>query len=218
MGELENLYQSVEVLKALKLPISIEQLERIDRLEKENGVKNRDDLKTYFYEQCFALYSNNIINIRQAKIRGEVIVAKPVLLLALIDGITENVFSNNKFELTDWLEERYTILMRKYTRSSQFSKVTGIENPFWHLKTDGFGTLQFRQAPKHETSPSRHWLKNNVEYAYFDEPLWIMLQNETWRMRLRDFIIDHKLTNDSWNGKMAAERLGFLIAALLLAA
>lgn len=69
------------------------------------------------------------MNIRQAKIRGEVIVAKPVLLLALIDGISENVFTDNAFELNDWLEDRYVTLMRNYMQNSQFTKVTGIENP-----------------------------------------------------------------------------------------
>ena len=49
-------------------------------------------LQFFDYEQCFAFYAKRILNIRQAKIRGEVIVAKPVLLLSLIDGISENVF------------------------------------------------------------------------------------------------------------------------------
>ena len=36
-------------------------------------------------------------------------------------------------------------------------------------------------------------------------------------MKLRDYIIEHKLTDDFWSGKMAAEELG-AIAALILAA
>jgi len=34
---------------------------------------------------------------------------------------------------------------------------------------------------------------------------------------LRDYIIEHKLTDDFWNGKMAVEGFGIL-AAILLAA
>ena len=122
-----------------------------------------------------------------------------------------------EFELSEWLESRYVMLMRKYTRSSQFSNVTGIENPFWHLATDGFWTLQYRIEPPNGNSPSKRWLKDNVEYAYFDESLWILLQNKVWRLKLRDYIVEHKLTDDSWFGKIAAEGLG-AIAALLLAA
>lgn len=177
------------------------------------------DYKTiqfFDYEQCFAFYAKRIMNIRQAKIHGEVIVAKPVLLLSLIDGISDNIFVDNEFGLTDWLEEHYLMLMKKYTNSSQFSNVTGIENPFWHLATDGFWTLQYRIAPPNGTSPSKRWLKDNVDYAYFDESLWILLQNKVWRAKLRDYIVEHKLTDDNWLGKMAAEGFG-AIATLLIA-
>ena len=44
-------------------------------------------LQFYNYEQCYAHYTRRIMSIRQAKIHGEIIVAKPVLILALIDGI-----------------------------------------------------------------------------------------------------------------------------------
>ena len=120
-------------------------------------------LQFFDYEHCFAYFAKRIMNIRQAKIRGEIIVAKPVLLLALIDGISENVFVGNEFGLTEWLEERYLTLMQKYTRSSQFSNITGIENPFWHLATDGFWNLQYRIEPSNSSSPSKAWLKSHQE-------------------------------------------------------
>ena len=61
------------------------------------------------------------------------------------------------------------------------------------------------------------WLKANVEFAFFDESLWILLQNKVWRMKLRDYIVEQKLSDVHWLGKIAAEGLG-AIAALLLAA
>ena len=91
----------------------------------------------YNYEQCYAHYTKRIMNIRQAKIHGERIVAKPVLMVAIIDGIEANVFQNNRFVINDWLEERYNMLMQKFTRNSQFDGTTGIEKPFWHLESDG---------------------------------------------------------------------------------
>ncbi len=168
------------------------------------------------YEQCFAHYTTRIASIRQAKIHGETIVAKPVLLLAAIDGVEANVFGNNQFVINDWLEERYEALMRKYAKDSQFDDKTGIEKPFWHLETDGFWHLncQGERSGKSHT-PSKRWLKDNVEFASFDEPLWILLQNKVWRTKLRDYIVEHKLTDDSRMGKMAAESLGALAAILL---
>ena len=175
-------------------------------------------IQFFSYEQCFLHYTRRIMNIRQAKIKGERIVAKPVLLLAIIDGIDGDVYRNNQFFIDDWLEGRYKMWMSKYAEPSQFDDLTGIEKPFWHLETDGFWHLNYpggRLSKGH--TPSKAWLKENVEFAYFDESLWILLQNKEWRMRLRDYIIEHKLSDDFWSGKIAAEGLGIL-AAILFAA
>lgn len=170
-------------------------------------------IQFFSYEQCYAHYTSRIMNIRQAKIHGETIVAKPVLLVAIIDGIEANVFRNNQFVINDWLEGRYNTLMSKYAKDSQFDVKTGIEKPFWHLETDGFWHLNYEgeRSGKSKT-PSRAWLKDNVDFAYFDESLWIMLQNKVWRNKLREYIIEHKLTDGGW-----LERLR-TIATLLLAA
>lgn len=217
MNELDKAYETAEMLKALDLPISKDQLENIERLEKENGKGHRDDLWFYFYEKCFANYTKRILDIRQAKIRGEVIVAKPVLLLAIIDGIGAGIFRSNEFKLTEWLEERYVTLMQQYMKSSQFNKPTDISNPFWHLQSDGFWHLQYCEKPQEGVTPTKRWLKEKVSNAYIDDDLWMLLQNDVWRTKLRDYIVEHKLTDDSWFGKMAAEGLGAL-AFLILAA
>ena len=150
-------------------------------------------LKYYNYEQCFAYYMFRIMDIRQAKIYGEVIVAKPVLMLALIDGIDEGVFTANSFAINEWLEARYLKLMLEYTRQSQFAKPADISNPFWHLSTDGFWHLQLRTKEEITTTPSKAWLKENVIYANFNDDLWVLLQNKEWSTRLRDYIVEHKL-------------------------
>ena len=175
-------------------------------------------IQFFSYEQCFQHYTKRIMNIRQAKIHGETIVAKPVLMVAIIDAIDNNVFTNNQFVINDWIEGRYRMLMQRFAKDSQFDDKTGIEKPFWHLETDGFWHLNYQgeRLSKGHT-PSKAWLKENVEFACFDEPLWILLQNKEWRTKLRDYIIEHKLTDDFWSGKMVAEGLGIL-AAILLAA
>lgn len=153
-------------------------------------------LKFYDYEKCFEHYAQRIVDIKQAKINGEVIVAKPVFLLSLIDGIEEGVFFANHFVLNDWLEERYLLLMKKYTQHSQFPSPTDINNPFWHLSTDGFWHLGYQGEPLGKSStPSKAWLKENVKHAWLDVDLWLLLQQEEWCQRLRDFIVEHKLSN-----------------------
>lgn len=82
------------------------------------------------------------------------------------------MFCNNRFVLNDWLEKRYEMLMRKYTRHSIFPNITEINNPFWHLESDGFWHLNYQgeRLSKGKT-PSKAWLKDNVRYAYFDDDL-----------------------------------------------
>jgi putative restriction endonuclease len=217
MSELDKAYEAVDMLKALDLPISKAQLDDIKRLEKENGKKHREDLGSYFFEKCFTNYTKRIINIRQAKIRGEVILAKPVLLLAIIDGISNDLYRDNEIHLTEWLESRYIMLMQQYMKGSQFDKPTDISNPFWHLQSDGFWHLQLDERPQEGATPSKRWLKEKVTFANFDDELWLLLQNKVWRLKLRDYIIEYKLTDNFWNGKIAAEGLGGLVAILLAA-
>ena len=65
------------------------------------------------------------------------------------------------------------------------------------------------------TTPSTSWLKDNVHYASFDDELWILLQNSAMRQRLRDYIVEHKLSGGNNGLLLAAENLG-LLADLLL--
>jgi len=65
------------------------------------------EIRFFDYEQCYRYYSKGIESVRQKRINGENIVAKPVLMVAIIDGIDANVFMNNQFVLNDWIEERY---------------------------------------------------------------------------------------------------------------
>ena len=170
-------------------------------------------IQFFSYEQCYKHYTKRIMNIRQAKIHGETIVAKPVLMVALIDAIDNNVFTNNRFVINDWLEVRYNTLMLQYAKDSQFEDKAGIEKPFWHLESDGFWHLNYPgELLSKGKTPSKAWLKEKVESAYFDESLWFLLQNKEWRMRLRDYIIEHKLTDGSWLGKFK------VIVSLLMAA
>ena len=153
----------------------------------------------FSYEQCFESYQKRIESIRQHRINGETIIAKPVLMVAIIDAIDNNVFTSNQFIINDWLEGHYKMLMSQYAKDSQFDGTTEIDKPFWHLESDGFWHLNYQgERLSKSRTPSKAWLKANIEFAYFDESLWILLQNKAWRMKLRDYIVEHKLSDDHW--------------------
>jgi len=151
--------------------------------------------ETHFfeYEQCYNYYIERINAIRQQRINGEIIIAKPALIVALIDGIDNNIFTINQFSINDWLDERYKNIISQYTKDSQYNN-TGIEKPFWHLESDGFWHLiYYGERLNKSNTPSKAWLKTKVEYAFFEESLWILLQNKKWRSKMRDYIILSKL-------------------------
>ena len=173
-------------------------------------------LQFFDYDRCLRHYKERIMNIRQAKIRGERILAKPVLLLTVIDGVEQGHISSNHIELDEWIEKRYNMLMRQYVRGSQFDKITSISNPFWHLQSDGFWHLYadgIKQTVGGPT-PSIAWHKEHRSVVMLDEELWILLKDHEMRPLLRDYIIEHKLTNGTSRIRMAAEKLLMLTALI----
>ncbi len=175
-------------------------------------------LDFFNYDGCLIYYKGRIQNIRQAKMYGEESVAKPILLLAIIDSISNGEIVVNRIRLTEKLIERYEELMKTYAKNLEYYSKTPIYHPFWHLQGDSFWHLNDAECIKEQkNTPSVPWIQEHVLYASVDEPLWILLQNEAMRLQLRNYIIEHKLTNDFSNGKKVAEGLGVL-AAILLAA
>ncbi|MBR2237110.1 MAG: hypothetical protein IJ887_04435 [Prevotella sp.] len=90
--------------------------------------------------------------------------------------------NDQDMEVYDNPKASNNMLMSHYARGSRFDDKTGIEKPFWHLESDGFWHLNYqgeRLSKSH--TPSKAWLKESVEFAHFDEPLWILLQNRAWR-------------------------------------
>lgn len=175
-------------------------------------------LDFFNYEACLTYYKGRIQNINQAKKHGEVSVAKPVLIVAIIDSITCGEVMANRIPLTEELMARYKRLMDTYAKELTFYSSTAVSNPFWHLQGDGFWHLIGAECIKNQKiTPSVTWIQEYVNYACLDDALWVLLQNKTTRMMLREYIIEHKLTTDSWSSTMAAEALS-IIAALVIAA
>ena len=151
-------------------------------------------LQFYDYERCFKHYTQRIMNLRQARIHGEVIMAKPVLLLAVIDSVENGEVLSNNIRLTESQEQRYLTLMRQYVKGSQFDKPTPIATPYFHLQGDGFWHLTWKPGKEPpEGSPSFRYICDNCVRTSVDDDLWTLLEHRMMRLRLRDYIITHKL-------------------------
>ena len=151
-------------------------------------------LQFYDYERCFKHYTQRIMNLRQARIHGEIIMAKPVLLIAVIDSVENDEVMSNHIRLTDTLERRYLALMRQYVKGSQFDKPTPIATPFFHLQGDGFWHLTWKPGKEPAAgSPSFRYICDNCARTSVDDDLWTLLEHQVMRHRLRDYIVTHKL-------------------------
>lgn len=150
--------------------------------------------KFYDYEKCLAHYEEEIKSLKQNKLHGAVNIAKPVLVLAVTQLIDDGLLQDNVILLTKGLEDRYTKLYEQYDRTG---KITRIDYPFYFMLNDRFWNIKWIGEPKeHENAPWRKFMKEHVEYAYLDEDLWCLLQNDGCRHRLMDYIIKEKLTED----------------------
>ena len=176
------------------------------------------DSRFFDYKHCYEFYLERIDSLRQHVVNGEIMIAKPAFLVAIIDGIDNNVYNINRFVISEWLEDKYKRIATQYTKESQFDNITGIEKPFWHLESDGFWNIIYSgdRLDKSQT-PSKAWLKQNVEYAFFEESFWILLQNGYWRSKIREYIVNTKLDYKKKNNPKRYDerkRLGNLIAQI----
>lgn len=177
------------------------------------------------YEEALIYYERQMSRMRQASTGhhdGVRIIAKPILILSVIKGVRDGVFTSNRFDY-DTLNGIYEALFRKYFVQGRQVSLTPMCYPFYHLQTDKFWHLSWKGHGKLTTnSATRAWLERNVDHAYLDEELWILLSHDIFAEKLRDYVIHEKIMQKLDDVALAAEPswrdgLKALAAALLMA-
>lgn len=130
-------------------------------------------------------YSTQILSMRIGNHCGRPILAKPIFVLSIIDCIAADDIKTNEIRYTQELENMYTTNYLSFLEKS-----TGMQWPFFHLTSDGFYHIKGNLTSK---SPTPNQLKTQIEYAYFDDALWQLLQNSESRDYLRQSLIKHYL-------------------------
>ena len=141
-------------------------------------------------------------------------IAKPVLLLSVIKGIEAGIFKRNYIEY-DKLAIIYDLVFKQYEDLAKQSEHTPPYYPFYYLKTDKMWHLNPRtpNSALESNSPSAAWVRNNVEYAYLDPALWEMLQDEEYRRRFAEFIVEEKIKTATENSRFPLRTfLAWLVA------
>ncbi len=134
-----------------------------------------ENLSIVYYESLF--YAMNVSKI--GKISN---IAKPVLLLAILELIEKKYISENKIYYTTELKEEYNHIYREYKKDSI---VTPVCYPYYYLKTEPFYILNGQTNRK---TPSDKFIVENIQYAEFDDELWILLQVKENREKIKTII------------------------------
>lgn len=167
------------------------------------------------YNKAFKHYTTIIDNMRQGYIKNSGIrkIAKPILILSLIYGIEKGLYNTNKFEYKE-LEHLYNEIFDKYAELAKQSEKTPLCYPFYYLQTDSFWHLsKYIHGETKTLSPTSAWINNNVEYAYIDEELWLLLRNECYRNKLKNYIIENKILKvQTKHNLLLKQFIGWLLA------
>ena len=127
-------------------------------------------------EYLYDLYRIAFLSIKQKCTHGVPNAAKPALIIAVIEGIAAGEIKNNQIKFQG-IEERYVNKLEEWQPEK-----TPLKYPFFHLEGDGFWHLKWKTTPPSKgVSPSAKFLRENTEYAFFDNALWDLLQDEEAR-------------------------------------
>jgi putative restriction endonuclease len=138
-------------------------------------------------------YSRKLSKLHTAKLNGRNAPHKPILLLAIIQGIKNLEISQNKIFITPDIVARFKDLWNQLVFDSLFTPNFSL--PFYHLKSEGFWHLKTKQGREILLTSSHSiksfaQLKEIVDYAYFDDHLFQLLQEEQTRIVLEQTLLD----------------------------
>lgn len=152
-------------------------------------------LKFYNYDKALAAYEDRLLQIHQARVKrsGLKIIAKPVLLLTILQGLENGRIAINRFAY-DQVKPDYEKLFRKYFVRARQEALTPMYYPWYFMHHDGFWHLSWQGPEPVETeSVSESFIHKNTAHAYFDDDLWTLVSHPYYRRELMQFIIEKKI-------------------------
>jgi putative restriction endonuclease len=144
-------------------------------------------------------------NLKRNKIGSHESPHKPLLLLSIIDLIEVDNIKDNKITLSDTLIN----IFKSYFSivSKEIDKPT-INNPFYHLTSDGFWNLIPKEGRppvyiqgRAGKAPSVKILREEIQFAELDVSVWLILQDPHQRTLIRDALYSRYFSD--YSNKMA---------------
>jgi putative restriction endonuclease len=128
-----------------------------------------------------AAFAKKLGRLRIDRSKGAPAPHKAVLLLSVVQSIEYGEVTDNRVYITAELVARFKDNWHAYVRDNSFTPNFSL--PFYHLKSDGFWhlrTLPGRELLLTSSHSIRSFraLKDAVAYAYFDEGVYALLQDQ----------------------------------------
>lgn len=133
-------------------------------------------------------YKTALLTMNQRIANGKSNIAKPILMLAIISLIDDGHIIGNQIHYDKELVAEYNRIFENYSNT-----ITLVQYPFYYLRNDGFYLIKGKAEKK---TPSGKYIRENIEYAYLDDGLWELLQDQSIRNEFREIIVNHYLKTE----------------------
>lgn len=137
-----------------------------------------------------SLYTDAISSLHCQICRGRTNTAKPLMILAMINLIDKGDITDGLFDIES-MKNEYVKLQ------SHYSATTPYQYPLYFLENESFYHLKWNENRVFTHTPSAKLIRENVKYAYLDNALWDLLQEQEMRDYFRKIIIEHYLKDDT---------------------
>lgn len=132
-----------------------------------------------------SFYKDAFSSLHCAVSKGNVNIAKPLLLLSVIELIC-CIETNNRIEITR-IKNKYEELQKSYGATTPY------QYPLYFLENEEFFHLKWKEARIKTHTPSAKLIRENVEYAYLDNALWNLLQDQQMQEYFRTILVNNFL-------------------------
>lgn len=132
-------------------------------------------------------YRTTLQQIKRGHSKGKVSNAKIYYLLSVVDRIENGTLQENRILFDDVSSECYEQQCELYS-----DVITPFVKPYFHLSSSLFYHIKWKEGVKVQSyakTPSSKFIKENAEFAFFDDVLWKMLNNEDYTKKFRLLII-----------------------------
>ncbi|HIK03927.1 MAG TPA: HNH endonuclease [Trichormus sp. M33_DOE_039] len=129
----------------------------------------------YYYCQLFSH-----LNVSNSSKRGNA-KYKPILILSVIDLIAQGVITHNQIPVSDELIQTFD---KYWNTIGSHSYKGGLHYPFFHLQNEGFWYVVTKTGFNGLQPKTTNKLKEAVDYAYVDNELFLLLQDDFSRREL----------------------------------